>query len=216
MVRFSSNVKRPKAVIKQNNPLISKEAPANIGTTSHNHYPPPHAPHGHSRSLLSNNEISIIQEIGLSSSQAMKKLIEEIDRLLRDKRPLHTSRPGRNVPVLRYLSLLTSATWALWKLENWSIGIFCISILAAELLFIEFIERLRAKGAVLGSIKTIRSKLRKLDKSLLSGKSNLDSVYSLVPHTYKTFKFLIIFIVELQCTSVYCHKLHESYKRRKD
>lgn len=185
MVRFSSNVKRPKAVVKQNQPVISKEAPPTIQIPKQkqprnrvNSY----YGHAHSRSLPSNpHQISFIQEIGLSSGQAIKKLIEEIDRiLLKHKSAKKTLKAFDIIPLLRYSSILLLAIVSLWKRENLSFGLFCSFILCCEIFFIEIIEAKRGSTVVSNSIREIRNNLRKLDKLLLSGTIQPNSLYSLV------------------------------------
>ena len=90
MVRFSSNLKRPKVVAKQSGPLISKEAPViphfqnqkfhkfavqqitKLSTITHDPYRRARIP----------SSITV-HEIGLSTGQAVKKLIEEIDQFFK-------------------------------------------------------------------------------------------------------------------------------------
>ena len=179
MVRYGSNVKRPKSVIiKQNFPVLSKEAPTSTSTQSskqklrnrntsiygHHHTP--------SLSLPSNpHHLPVINEIGLTSTQAIKKLIEEIDRILKEPNTQKMKRT-RMSSMLRYFSLISFSIRSLWKLENFTFGIFCAGLLLSELILIEFIEKINVENSVKNSIKEIRNKLRKLDKSLLSNRSD--------------------------------------------
>lgn len=177
MVRFSSNLKRPKAISKQSSSLLSKEAPTtNISSQQRilKNYS-----HAHTRSLPSNSSAVavVVQEIGLTSEQALKKLIEEIDRLLKEK-PFQLEQKQNF--TLRYSSLLLLATWSIVKFGNWSLGLFCIVVLFMEFFLIEIIEKRRATEAVRNSIKKIRKKMRQMDKSLLAGSLDLETLYSIV------------------------------------
>lgn len=193
MVKFSSNVKRPKALLKQNSKHLSKEAPVlhhketlkqrainyNSDTstfTSSN----PHSSHSHShaRSLPSNPRVSVIEEVGLASSTAIKALIEEIDKCLSNSstRRIVLNDISGIVLLIRYLNLLVMTIWGFRSL-NWSLFAFSGSFLLLELIFVELIEGTRKIQVIPKAIKRIRSKLRKLDKSLLSGSVNLDELY---------------------------------------
>jgi len=91
--------------------------------------------------------------------------------------------------MLRFISLLLLAGWSVLKLGNWLLGLFCSIVFIIELFFIEIIERKRADGAIHASIKEIGKKMRELDKSLLSGAIDIESLYSVVL-TKLVFKLL--------------------------
>lgn len=192
MVRFSSNLKRPKAVVKQSTPLLSKEAPAsNISAAALHHQKRlQQASHSHSRSLPTNStSVTQQEEIGLSSGQALKKLIEEIDRIL--KQQYKSSKNNiKSSFILRFASLLLLAALSIFKLRNWYLGLFCSLVFIIEFFFIEIIEKKRATGVVRDSINEIRKKMRALDKAILAGTVDIDELYSIVPVTYLVFLFI--------------------------
>lgn len=168
MVKFSSNLKRPKVVSKQTGPFVSKEAPPNYKL---------HQNHSLTRSLPSSPHSSsiVVQEIGLSTGQAVKKLIEEIDRILQIKRNHFNYKFNIN-QFLRYFSLLTMTVFSREDNVGWFYGF----ILFSEVIFIELIERRRRASSVPDSMKEIKKKLRLIDKSILSETIDLDNVYSQV------------------------------------
>lgn len=188
MVRFSSNLKRPKAIIQQKYPFLSKEAPVFNQKHQQREQRAYNVSHSHSHSLPANYAVgaTIVEEIGLTSEQALKKLIGELDRILKQKSTFKTI-DQKSGFTLRYFSLFVFASWSLFKLGNWRLSLFCGLILALEIGLIEFIEKKRSAGAVRSSIKEIREKLRKIDKSLLSGSIDLDTLYSLVTSKYISF-----------------------------
>lgn len=188
MVRFSSNLKRPKAIVKQNSSHLSKEAPTTTAATNISRLLQ-NISHTHTRSLPTNSNVAAVQEIGLTSEQALKKLIEEIDRLLKQKNCSKKAK-DRNFN-LRYSSLLLLAGWSISKMKNWSLGLFCLAVLFIEMFFIELIERKRKIGAVKASVEEIRKKMRKLDKSLLAGTADLEALYTTV---YMNRKIILTFI----------------------
>lgn len=186
MVRFSSNLKRPKVVAKQSGPLISKEAPVIStfpkskvsqirGATNHQII------HNHTRSLPTSPHPSSItvHEIGLSTGQAVKKLIEEIDRVLQIK-PLRKLNETKLSGLLRQFCLLVLTVLSLWTDPSRILGLFCGFILIAEFIFVELMERKRMNNSVPDSIKEIRSKLRRIDKQLLAESLDLEALYTTV------------------------------------
>lgn len=179
MVRFSSNLKRPKVVAKQNAPLLSKEAPVHASKISQIQ-----GLHSHTRSLPNSHHVSSItvHEIGLSTEHAVRKLIEEIDRVLHLKRLKHSSSRIKLTSFLRYATLLVLTILPLrWSNSSFQMGLFCGLILISELIFIELIERKRMKSSVPDSMKEIRNKLRRIDKKLLANEANdLESLYTTV------------------------------------
>lgn len=210
MVRFSSNAKRPKAVVKHNSPAISKEAPPTIQSTKQkqhrNRTISAFTGHAHTRSLPSNpHQISVIPEIGLTSEQAIKRLIEEIDRVL-----LKHEKSKKNqiclLPFLRYFSLFLISIWKQQK--TWSFGLFCSLISGFEAFFIEFLEKNNSNRSVSNSIKEIRNNLRKLDKSILSGTIQPNSLYSTVSTLNHKTVTKYFFCLELQCANVIGYKLY--------
>lgn len=184
MVRFSSNLKRSKAVIKQSTPLLSKEAPAsNISTAALHHQKRlQQMSHTHSRSLPTNaTAVTHQEEIGLSSGQALKKLIEEIERIL--KQDYSSKNKSNSKFILRFASLLLLAALSIYKLRNWNLGLFCSLVFVFEFFFIEIIENKRSAGLIRDSINEIRKKMRILDKTVLAGTIDLKELYSIVPTT---------------------------------
>lgn len=208
MVRFSSNLKRPKAIAKQNNLHLSKEAP----TTAANRLLQ-NISHMHSRSLPTNSNVAAVQEIGLSSGQALKKLIEEIDRLLKMKNSF--KRENDRHYNWRYSSLLLLAGWSIFKLKNWSLGFFCFVVFFLEIFFIEIIEKKRANGAVSTSIREIRKKMRNLDKSLLAGTVDLEKLYSTVKERMTSKNCNLFIFRNLKCQCLQQRVIRESSETAK-
>ena len=212
MVKFNSNLKRPKVVIKQTTPLLSKEAPsANISTSNLSHQKRlQQISHSHSRSLPTNSGIVKQDEIGLSSGQALKKLIDEIDRILKQHEPFK-NKDNLNY-ILRYASLLLLAGLNIFKQENLYLGLFCFLVFLVEFVFIERIEKKRAVSTVRSSIKEIRHKMRILDKAFLARKINLDELYAIVLNRiYNRSIVIFLLFVEFKSSSFFCYKLHASH-----
>ena len=186
MVRFSSNLKRPKVVVKQNVPLMSKEAPSNF-TFAQSKFSQFTINHGHTRSTPTSPNVSsiLVQEIGLSTGQAVKKLIKEIDRILKlypIKRPSNSFTAKLSF-LLRYASLLTLTILSQCANFSSQMGLFSGFILISEYIFIELMEKKRMNSSVPNSMKAIRNKLRTIDKSLLVDSLDLDSLYTTVALT---------------------------------
>ena len=183
MVRFSSNLKRPKVVAKQSFPLISKEAPT-TSTFSKSKLSQIHQiNHTHTRSLPTSPHASsiIVHEIGLSTGQAVKKLIEEIDRVLQLKpNKLELSFKMKLSFLLRCLSLLTLTVLSLWTNSSRKMGLFCGFMLISEFIFIELMERKRMKTSVPDCMKEIRSKLRRIEMNVLAETIDLEALYTTV------------------------------------
>lgn len=197
MVRFSSNLKRPKVVAKQSVPLLSKEAPS-ISTLPKSKASQILGLHAHARSLPNSPHVASItvHEIGLSTDQAVRKLIEEIDRVLHLKTRLTFNSRIKLTSFLRYATL--------FALTISNFGLFCGFILLFELIFIELIEKKRMKSSVPDSMKEIRNKLRRIDKKLLSNDPNyLESLYSTV---HKLYKFINIYSL-FRCLRFLCRQL---------
>jgi hypothetical protein len=182
MVRLSSNLKKPKAVIKQSTPLLSKEAPcSNISAASLSYQKRlqlQQSSHSHSRSLPTNSTAVQQEEIGLTSGQVLKKLIGEIDRILNQEKLYKIN--TKFIFIMRLSSLLLLAVWSVYVMGNWRLGLFCSLVFLIEFFFIEIIENKRASSAVRASIKAIRKKMRELDKSFLAGTIDIESLYSIV------------------------------------
>ena len=196
MVRFGSNLKRPKTISRH---VVNKEPALAINVTRSTYKSSENQQHQHQPQQIrqrhavqnranepehpSNTEISTVL-MGLTSGQAIKKLIEEIDRLLKEqaRKQKYTGIDQTVVLlVLRYLCilLLTIRSFSLRAL-NRPIGIFFGSLLLLEILFIEFVERRRKRNSITWAIEQIKNELKKLDKALLTGKTSLNSLYELV------------------------------------
>ena len=201
MVRSGSNSKRVKSNLKHH---YSQEAPANL-----NFYSTPKATaakkgfnlsnsnygnHSHSHSLsLAPHHFS--ETIGLSSSQAIKRLVEEIDRIIANKK--------RNDDFLIKLELKSGLRYALLIIlssiyvnRGGSFGWVCLAVLVTEIVFIEIIEKRRKRIETVSAVEAVRAKLRAMDKSLLAGTLQAESIYSIKVISYQLYsEFIYAYII---------------------